>query len=299
MSEIQALGYVGLRARDLAAWRTFASGFLGLEAVGDRGDETLRLRMDDNDWRISVEAADGDDIAFAGWQVADARALASLAARVRECGVQVTDEPQALAAMRGVLGLVSFDDPDGLRIEAFFGPLVHHHQPFLSPRAIGGFVTGDQGVGHIVLATSDLQRQLDFYGDVLGFRISDYIDVVRAGTPLTFAFMHCSPRHHSLAFASRPPEPRRLLHLMLQVHTIDDVGRTYSLAEESGYEIAATLGRHTNDDMFSFYVKTPSGWEIEYGFGALEVDDATWRIERHDRTSVWGHRREPLPKPSV
>ena len=110
--------------------------------------------------------------------------------------------------------------------------MVHHHTPFVSPRAIGGFVTGDQGVGHIVLATDDLRRQLDFYQNVLGFRISDYIDIVRAGAPLSFAFMHCSPRHHSLAFASRPPVPRRLLHLMLQVQTIDEVGRTYTLAEE-------------------------------------------------------------------
>ena len=71
MNEIQALGYVGLVARDLGAWRTYATEFLGLQAVAERGDETLRLRMDDHDWRIAIDAGDGDDIAYAGWQVAD------------------------------------------------------------------------------------------------------------------------------------------------------------------------------------------------------------------------------------
>ena len=39
-----------------------------------------------------------------------------------------------------------------------------------------------------------------------------------------------------------------------------------------------TLGRHTNDLMTSFYVRTPSGFEIEYGTGGLVVDDDTWEV---------------------
>jgi 3,4-dihydroxy-9,10-secoandrosta-1,3,5(10)-triene-9,17-dione 4,5-dioxygenase len=36
-----------------------------------------------------------------------------------------------------------------------------------------------------------------------------------------------------------------------------------------------TLGTHTDDRMTSFYLRTPSGFEIEYGCGGRFVDDAS------------------------
>ena len=52
------------------------------------------------------------------------------------------------------------------------------------------------------------------------------------------------------------------------------------------------LGKHTNDQMVSFYVKSPAGFDIEFGWGGIPVDDATWRIGHFDKISVWGHKRE-------
>jgi hypothetical protein len=42
--------------------------------------------------------------------------------------------------------------------------------------------------------------------------------------------------------------------------------------------------------MTSFYVRTPSGFEIEYGTGGRLIDDATWTIGAYDAQSLWGHR---------
>lgn len=55
-----------------------------------------------------------------------------------------------------------------------------------------------------------------------------------------------------------------------------------------------TLGRHTNDQMVSFYVRTPAGFDIEYGWGATEVDEQTWSVAKYSRTSVWGHEMADL-----
>jgi hypothetical protein len=41
--------------------------------------------------------------------------------------------------------------------------------------------------------------------------------------------------------------------------------------------------------MFSFYAKTPSGFQFELGWGGREVDDATWEPTTYDRISEWGH----------
>jgi hypothetical protein len=60
--------------------------------------------------------------------------------------------------------------------------------------------------------------------------------------------------------------------------------------------IAYTLGRHTNDHMTSFYVNTPSGFFIEYGWGGRVIDRDEWQPhETFDGPSLWGHERLYLP----
>jgi hypothetical protein len=46
----------------------------------------------------------------------------------------------------------------------------------------------------------------------------------------------------------------------------------------------------SNDHMVSFYLRTPSGFNVEYGWGAREVDDATWQVQVHTAGSIWGHQ---------
>ncbi len=101
---------------------------------------------------------------------------------------------------------------------------------------------------------------------------------------------HCNPRHHTLAFYAVPQPPKRLNHFMLQAKTLDDVGATYYLCQDQGVPIARSLGRHTNDHMVSFYLRTPSGFEVEYGWGGRIVDDSTWQVQLHTAGSMWGHR---------
>ena len=88
-----------------------------------------------------------------------------------------------------------------------------------------------------------------------------------------------------------PQSAKRLSHLMFEVRELDDVGRTHSLCDERGVIVTKALGRHTNDRMFSFYCQTPSGFELEYGWGGRIVDDATWSVETHFTPSMWGHAR--------
>jgi biphenyl-2,3-diol 1,2-dioxygenase len=291
MSGIAGLGYLGLGVKDLAAWEDFATNTLGLQ-VSSRDERTLTLRMDEYRQRFVVQAGGNDDIAYAGWEVAAAAELQAVAATLREAGVKVEAGSAEEAASRGVTELAKFEDPNGLASEIFYGPLMQYEQPFHSPRAISGFVTGDQGLGHIVLAVKDFDQTVKFYRDVLGFRISDFIDMKFGPMTATLAFFHCNPRHHSLAIIAAPL-PKRLLHFMLQAKSVDDVGATLYLAQDKGVEIAATLGRHTNDHMLSFYMRTPSGFEVEYGWGARTVDDAVWHVQRHQAPSIWGHRRDP------
>ena len=287
---IGSLGYLGLKVRDLRAFAEFATDVLGLMPSDGAGGESW-FRLDDRAWRIAVEPGDSDDIAYLGFEVAGHAELEHLRDRLEAGGVEVSVGDRIAVLERGVLGLISCQDPDGLGVEIFYGPTLRTETPFASAAGVAEFVTGTQGLGHVVLSTKDMARSRHFYQDLLGFRLSDMIRM-RMGANASFdmEFFHCNPRHHTLALIPLPL-PKRLHHFMLQVPTLDAVGFALERAEASQVPITATLGRHTNDRMVSFYARTPAGFEVEFGFGAIEVDDESWRVTRHEKPSSWGHKR--------
>jgi 2,3-dihydroxybiphenyl 1,2-dioxygenase len=214
--------------------------------------------------------------------------LARLRAQLEALDVEVGEATEAEAAARRVTRLLHCRDPFGLRIELYVGDR-SAAGAFVSPRGVSGFVTGEQGLGHMVLAVADAQRAEAFYVEGLGFRLSDHVVLGPPGRQLTLTFLHCNARHHTLALAPVPSE-KRLNHIMLQVASLDDVGRGLDRARDAHVAISSSLGKHTNDRMVSFYMRTPSGFEIEYGFGGVEIDDATWRPTTYHATSIWGHK---------
>ncbi len=145
-----SLGYLGLALKDPTAFGAFATGVLGL-MPGERPAASASTRLA---WRISAEPGDDDDLAFVGFEVAGPEDLTAVRRRLVAGGVAVADGGTALLADRGVLGLIGCQDPDGLRVEVFYGPTRRTETPFASPAGVAGFVTGEQGVGHIVLSTS-------------------------------------------------------------------------------------------------------------------------------------------------
>src|SRR6266481_3739215 len=265
MASVMQLGYLGLSVKDPGAWESFATELLGLQVSGKTDGGGFFLRMDEHHHRFVVEAGEADDVAFIGWEVADQAALRELVGQLKAAGIEVNPGSAREAKERRVVELIRFSDPSGIASEAYFGPLMDYANPFKSPRPISGFETGVMGLGHAVIRVDDPPASLGFYRDVLGMRVSDFIDLKMRRDPETTAsitFLHCNPRHHSLAFLQAPGR-KRLFHFMLQVKSIDDVGSTDYLAQDMGVEISGTLGRHTNDHMMSFYMRSPSGFEIE------------------------------------
>src|ERR1051325_6189782 len=171
--KLQALGYVGIRTKNLEDWAAYGTRFLGMQLV-DRSRGTLALRMDDRKQRVIVHEAEAEGPSFYGWEVADAAALDALAAHLERSGVKVARGSRALADERRVKDLIVFADPIGNRLEVFHGAEIAA-DAFKPGRAISGFRTGALGMGHAVLTAERLDDVLPFYPDILGFKASDYI----------------------------------------------------------------------------------------------------------------------------
>ncbi|MEY2425668.1 MAG: hypothetical protein QOI61_1240, partial [Actinomycetota bacterium] len=264
LGELQ-LGYLGVEVPDRAALGDFLSDVVGLTA----GDDSGTWRNDHKTRRIIVDEGPAADATFVGFEAAGADAFDATVARLGAAGYSVDHATAEEAATRRVTRLASVESPWGVRVEVAQG-LADSEQPFASPLVVGGFLTQDEGFGHVVFATMAFEESHRFVTEGLGLRQSDWVETeIAEGIELEIRFYHCNPRHHSLALARAPFElPQRLHHFMVEVNDRDDVGYAFDRAWKAGSPIASGLGLHPNDQMFSFYVVTPAGFQVEVGHGA-------------------------------
>ncbi|AQT81069.1 biphenyl-2,3-diol 1,2-dioxygenase [Mycolicibacterium litorale] len=291
MSLIKSLGYVKVQATDMTRWRQFAFDVLGFAQGSGPDPDVLYLRMDERAARIIVAPGNVDRIITAGWEVRDHNALEELKGVLDGAGVPYKELSLAEADARRVEELIAFDDPAGNSLEVFHGAVLDH-SPVITPHG-ARFVTGEQGLGHVVLPALDVNGLFDFYTQVLGFKSRG---AFRVPTPPEFGpirvrFMGVNQRHHSLAIcpAMNLRDPK-LIHLMVEVDTLDAVGQALDRVNRDGFQLSSTLGRHTNDKMVSFYVRAPGDWDIEFGTEGMRVDETYYTAEEITADSYWGHQ---------
>src|SRR6185437_5375877 len=171
MSEIRSLGYLRIEATDLGAWRDFGTAILGM--TQGRGPEpaALYLRMDDFPARFVITGGETDRLVASGWEVASQADLAALGARLEVAGVPVKAGTPDELAQRRVAGMITFDDPSGHTLEVFWGAALDN-RPAFCPYGVR-FVTGEYGMGHVVIPAADDDASMEFYAGLLGFRLRD------------------------------------------------------------------------------------------------------------------------------
>ncbi len=288
MAKVTELGYLGLSVSDLNAWRDYASGIFGMQVINDGESDRLYLRMDKWHHRLTLHADGADDLAYVGWRVAGEVELEEMAAQLERAGIAVKVGSDAEAAERRVLGLLKLDDPSGNPTEIFYGPQVEVASPFHPGRPMfGQFVTGEQGLGHIILREDDVQAATDFYrllGLVGGV---EYKLALPEGAVASPVFMHCNPRQHSVAFGVGPMT-KRINHLMIEYTNLDDLGYAHDMIRKSSIDVALQLGKHANDEALTFYCANPSGWLWEPGWcGRTAPDQQEYYVR-----DIFGHGNE-------
>ena len=290
---IRSLGYLRLEATDVSAWREYGLKVLGMVEGSGSTEGALYLRMDEFPARLVIVPGDHDRLLQSGWETANAAGLQEIRNALDVEGTPYKEATANELADRRVDEMIVFDDPSGNTLEVFHGAALEHRR-VVSPYG-HKFVTEHQGLGHVVLTTRDDMESLHFYRDVLGFKLRDSMRLPpqlvgrEAGDPPAWLrFFGVNPRHHSLAFMPGQT-PSGIVHLMMEVESNDDVGLCLDRAIRRKVPMSATLGRHVNDKMLSFYMKTPGGFDVEFGCEGLEVTDESWVARESTAISLWGH----------
>ena len=285
--QLRGLGYLGVNAVDVDEWVTLGTDVLGMTRSDTPGDEdTALLRMDEREWRIAIHRSDTPGLAYIGWELPGMREWEQAVRDLEDAGIAVKVDAE-LAEARGVMGLVRFTAPGGHETELYFGPRFKPN--FVSPLGVE-FVTENVGMGHVALIvpSEGFESVLDFYLDVMGFRVSEHVSMMG----IKGALLHCTSRHHSLGLIGVGDGPG-IHHFMVEVTDFDDVGRCWDRCQDRKVPIMLTLGRHSDDYMLGFYLFTPSGFGLEYGSGGRTIDPETWTATTLSSPSggeLWGHR---------
>lgn len=293
MIDIKSMGYIRVASTDLEQWKTFAGKVLGMAEGRGPTPEHLYYRIDQVSARLVVVPSDVDELAATGWEMADPRALQDAREHLAKAGVEFEEGTPEELADRRVQELIRFRDPWDNVFELFHG-ITYESRPVVTPYA-ARFVTADQGMGHIVVPVLDDVDALAFYTDVLGFRLRDSMSMPgefvgkEPGSKVWLRFLGVNARHHSLAFLPMP-NPAKCVHVMLEVDRLDDVGRALERVRKHQAPLSATLGRHMNDEMVSFYVRSPAGFDVELGTEGMRVDDDRWVARESTAVSYWGHQ---------
>ncbi|OBH04242.1 2,3-dihydroxybiphenyl 1,2-dioxygenase [Mycobacterium sp. E2699] len=291
MSDLKSLGYITISTAEIDRWRHFAFGVLGFAEGKGPDPSALYLRMDERAARLIVFPGETDRVLTIGWEVRDDAALQRVKATLDGAGVAFKQLSVDEAESRRVEEVISFDDPAGTTIEVFHGAVLDH-SPVITPFG-AKFVTGDQGMGHVVVPTMDPGGLFDFYTEVLGFRSRGAfrVPLPKEFGPVRVRFLGINERHHSMAIvpAMHQRDPR-LVHIMVEVDSLDAVGQALDRVNAEGFQLSSTLGRHTNDKMVSFYVRAPGDWDIEFGTDGMRVDETYYTAEEITADSYWGHQ---------
>jgi 2,3-dihydroxybiphenyl 1,2-dioxygenase len=285
------LAYLAIEVPDPSALGPFFGETIGLVAGVPTASGASTWRNDARVHRVILEAGLANDAAALGFEATDPDAFTAHAERLVAAGYPLVDGTAEEIADRRVLDLKHTVSPWGLRIELVHG-LAEEDRPLATPLTPGGYLTDGVGFGHAVFATTDLEAAHTFATEGLGMHQSDWVETeIMEGIELEVRFYHCNERHHTLAVAGAPFElPQQLHHLMVETIERDDTGRAFDRAWASGLPIANGLGRHDNDGMFSFYVVSPAGFQVEVGHGARLITDHWDDNRRYDRISAWGHQ---------
>ena len=292
---IDQLAYLVVEATDIEKWRSFGTQILGMEAR-DGPDGELYFKIDERAFRILVLPGEHDRLLSSGWEVASEEAFNAFRIRLEQAGIAIASPDEAVRTQRHVSGLFQLSDPAGNVIEVCWGPISDFAR-FVSPVGVRSFVTGEMGMGHIVLPALNFDESCAFWTAHMGMDLSDILRLPGlpgpSGAPARVHFFHCNPRQHSLALGE-VQDPSGCFHFMLEVPDIDEVGLALDRANEQQAPLASTLGRHVNDDMVSFYIWTPGGFQVEFGCGGMVKDWAADNIVfETTRGSRWGHQWLP------
>ena len=268
--------YIGYALPDVEAERTFYRDVWGLrEAASQESRYYLAAEGDDEPFVVRLRHAADRRVDVIALAAQDRVAVDDLFAKVKADHCRIIFAPKGLSDFAGGYGF-RFFNRDGLPFEI---SCEYDRGPKRQP---GPAEAIPQTISHIVLHSPDHKSMVQFFVDVLGFRVSDWLGDF-------MCFLRCNEWHHRIAILPGPPS---LNHVAYDMANVDEMMRGVAKLKRHNIDIRWGPGRHTaGNNTFSYFV-TPAGFAVEYTSELQRVDEASWKPQvytpSHSVMDQWG-----------
>lgn len=260
MAAVSRLGYLAVGVGDLDEAIEYYTRFVRLEVSERRRRQAFLTGGFEHHW-LRLEEGSGAGLKRVGYVVETEAELLGVRAKLAAAGVEYT-EGGNLDDER-VRHWLRFRDPGGVDLELYVGMFERGVAPMSAGITMQRFL-------HAAWATGNFDESTAFYQQVLGFKVSDWVEQ-RAG------FFRAANRYHHSLVLIRGQRPV-FNHFCIQVESLDDVMRARHNAVKGGVKLRDDLLRHAPSGSVGFYMKDEArGYAVEFCTGHPQLDDATHR----------------------
>ena len=275
--------HIGLFTTDLERHAQFYEDVWGLTPVAASGETVFLRGRSAEPFLLSLHRGQRRGIHHIAFGMVSRDDVDRAAGALSASGVKIVEAPRSIEEPGGGYGF-RFIDPDGRCIEltaASIGKRDGIPERNVRPSSIC----------HVVLNTPDIDRSVDFYTRVLGFRISDWSEH-------QMVFLRCNSKHHMISFNQAPYAS--VNHVAYLVSGVDELMQGVANLRKSGVEPAWGPGRHGPGNNVFCYFKDPLGYVAEYTCDIdIIADEAAHQPQVWQRTPEaidrWGLAGHPGP----
>lgn len=276
MLHIAKIGYAGFDTPDVDAMLAYYTQVIGLTLVerGDDGAAYLRSVLDHH--TIVLYPSTQRRLRHTAFQIEGGQSLKEVAQELREQGIHVEVQTDS---QPGVPELLQFADPEGNTLQ-LYANIEHVSSGFQGTGIV------PEKLGHLAMAVHDVKKCADFYQNVLGFRVSDWIEDF-------FVFMRCNSDHHTANFLRS--KYQKMHHIAFQLQDWAHVQMACDHLSKHHIPLLWGPGRHGAGHNIFTYHHDPDKHIVEL-FTELDVmlnedlgyfEPRPWHEEFPQRPKVW------------
>ncbi|SFE99025.1 VOC family protein [Alteribacillus iranensis] len=285
MLNITHLRHISLITPHLEEQIKFYSDIWGLDIVAEDNNNAYLRGAGPEHHILHLKRGEKRGLHHIAFGLQDKQAVDQAAEYIRDKGFHIVESPDYLEEEGGGYGF-RFVDFENRCIE--LSAWVDIHTTFWNKKQEANPLF----LNHVVLNTTDIDHAMEFFTEVLGFRVTDWSEH-------QMVFLRCNKNHHSIAF--NQGDHASVNHIAYEVDGVDEVMRGISNVRKKGYEEIWGPGRHGPGNNIFCYFQDPGGFVMEYTCYLTTIEDEkTWQAQVWKRVphlmDQWGTAGPPKPE---
>jgi catechol 2,3-dioxygenase-like lactoylglutathione lyase family enzyme len=276
MINVRRIGYTVQETPDIERQIEYYTDILGLSLIGRENGRAF-LASKQGQQAVVLEQGDTVRCTRIGFQVAPDTDLREAAKLLTKEGVR---SEMRNSVTPGTGAILAFEDPKGTVMEIFT-----EEKPAPFDSSLHGI--SPLKLGHVAFHVDGIDKIVDFYQRLLGFRVSDWREHY-------FVFMRCGPDHHTVNFVEHGNHVK-MHHMAFEVKDWGEILRACDYLGHKKYHIIWGPGRHIIGHNVFIYHRNPDGQIIECYTGLDQMKDEVlgyfeprpWHQDQPQRPKVW------------